>query len=248
MLYCFRVRSPYRNGTDRQTDGRARPVMPLLGRCVITFVIVTLLCAENRKRRKQLWPRVHQRGAQVDADRQAVHYEPWPDRVCRLLVRQPRVYCDRLTAPLLVSWWNTALRRHFRKSRHSRYDVIAASFLSHLVFVFLMHNQRFRASSFEILFYLFCVRIFPIHVSVGIRLYCVRRFFPSNNSNAVQLLLQCTLDMTTAPNILTLSVIGVEESNADAVRDCSYVKAIVWAFIHHHSDISRSTSGFVAEY
>ena len=90
-----------------------------------------------------------------------------------------------------------------------------------------MHNQRFRASSFEILFYLFCVRIFPIHVSVGIRLYCVRRFFPSNNSNAVQLLLQCTLDMTTAPNILTLSVIGVEESNADAVRDCSYVKAIV---------------------
>jgi len=27
--------------------------------------------------------------------------------------------------------------------------------------------------------------------------------------------------------VMTLSVIGVEESNADAVRDCSYVKAIV---------------------
>jgi len=58
---------------------------------------VLLLCAENDKRRKQLWPRVYQRGTQVDADGQAVHHEPWPDRVRRLLLRQPRVHRHRLT-------------------------------------------------------------------------------------------------------------------------------------------------------
>jgi len=36
-----------------------------------------------------------------------------------------------------------------------------------------------------------------------------------------------TIDGVVLINSSTLSVIGVEESNADAVGDCSYVKAIV---------------------
>ena len=56
------------------------------------YFIVAGTVAEKPQRREQLRPRVHVRAAQADAHRQALHHEPRPDRVRRLLVRQSRVH------------------------------------------------------------------------------------------------------------------------------------------------------------
>ena len=76
------------------------------------YFIVAGTVAEKPQRREQLRPRVHVRAAQADAHRQALHHEPRPDRVRRLLVRQSRVHRRGVSSQQRANDGSISLWRH----------------------------------------------------------------------------------------------------------------------------------------